>query len=37
MGILGLTSKLFSETKTNQENFLTQDFFRKTSIGTHVC
>jgi len=37
MGILGLTSKLFSETKTNQENFLTQDFFRKNSLGTHVC
>jgi len=38
MGVLGLSSKLFSETKTQQEsNFLGQDFLRKTSFGTHVC
>jgi len=37
MGVLGLSSKLFSETKTKQENFLKDSFARKISVSTHVC
>ncbi|XP_023324941.1 uncharacterized protein LOC111698754 isoform X2 [Eurytemora carolleeae] len=37
MGILGLTSRLYSETQAKQESFLCQPFTRKDSVSTHVC